>query len=141
MTPVGQNFANLGSGPVDANCGRYGLPGTSGGRSGPALVKVGCDGHCTSGLYSHQFCWRPHWEQDLNLGPHPDQVDYAGSGRLALARAIRGAPVRALLSFSIRGEMVAAMCYPNPREVTANGVLELLTAAYEGWEPRSKVLQ
>lgn len=31
---------------------------------------------------------------------------------------------------------VAAESYPNPREVTANGVLGLLTAAYEGWEPR-----
>jgi maleylacetate reductase len=27
--------------------------------------------------------------------------------------------------------------YANPREITANGVLGLLTAAYEGWEPRS----
>ncbi|MEV6196941.1 maleylacetate reductase [Streptomyces sp. NPDC051920] len=36
--------------------------------------------------------------------------------------------------------MVAAESYPNPREVTANGVLGLLTAAYEGWEPRSAVL-
>ncbi|MGW2787748.1 hypothetical protein ACWC3X_42330 [Streptomyces populi] len=36
---------------------------------------------------------------------------------------------------------VAAESYPNPREVTANGVLGLLTAAYEGWEPRSEVLQ
>ncbi|WSW79353.1 iron-containing alcohol dehydrogenase [Streptomyces sp. NBC_00996] len=27
--------------------------------------------------------------------------------------------------------------YPNPREVTAHGVLGLLTAAYEGWEPRT----
>ncbi|MFD8738332.1 maleylacetate reductase [Streptomyces sp. NPDC059618] len=35
--------------------------------------------------------------------------------------------------------MVAAESYPNPREVTANGVLGLLTAAYEGWEPRSEV--
>jgi maleylacetate reductase len=33
---------------------------------------------------------------------------------------------------------VAAESYPNPREVTANGVLGLLTAAYEGWEPRSE---
>ncbi|MHA5048917.1 maleylacetate reductase [Streptomyces sp. SD15] len=31
---------------------------------------------------------------------------------------------------------VAGQAYPNPREVTANGVLGLLTAAYEGWEPR-----
>ncbi|MEU9287670.1 maleylacetate reductase [Streptomyces sp. NPDC048275] len=30
----------------------------------------------------------------------------------------------------------AGQAYPNPREVTANGVLGLLTAAYEGWEPR-----
>ena len=33
----------------------------------------------------------------------------------------------------------AAESYPNPREVTANGVLGLLTAAFEGWEPRSEV--
>ncbi|MFF3612081.1 maleylacetate reductase [Streptomyces sp. NPDC002580] len=33
-------------------------------------------------------------------------------------------------------EQVAAQSYPNPREVTAHGVLGLLTAAYEGWEPR-----
>jgi maleylacetate reductase len=33
---------------------------------------------------------------------------------------------------------VAAESFPNPREVTANGVLGLLTAAYEGWEPRSE---
>ncbi|MER5467581.1 maleylacetate reductase [Streptomyces sp. NPDC002685] len=33
----------------------------------------------------------------------------------------------------------AAESYPNPREVTAHGVLGLLTAAYEGWEPRSEV--
>ncbi|MEU8789505.1 maleylacetate reductase [Streptomyces sp. NPDC048643] len=32
---------------------------------------------------------------------------------------------------------VAAESYPNPREVTAHGVLGLLTAAYEGWEPRA----
>ncbi|MFF4402846.1 hypothetical protein [Streptomyces sp. NPDC001480] len=37
--------------------------------------------------------------------------------------------------------MVAAESYPNPREVTANGVLGLLTSAYEGREPRSEVLQ
>jgi maleylacetate reductase len=33
--------------------------------------------------------------------------------------------------------LAAAEPYPNPREVTAHGVLGLLTAAYEGWEPRS----
>ncbi|MGW0968135.1 maleylacetate reductase [Streptomyces sp. NPDC002516] len=34
---------------------------------------------------------------------------------------------------------VAAEPFSNPREVTASGVLGLLTAAYEGWEPRSGV--
>jgi maleylacetate reductase len=36
-------------------------------------------------------------------------------------------------------EQVAAQSYPNPREVTAHGVLGLLTAAFEGWEPRSGI--
>jgi len=40
---------------------------------------------------------------------------------------------------AVAAAQVAATAYPNPREVTASGVLGLLTAAYEGWEPRSQV--
>jgi len=35
---------------------------------------------------------------------------------------------------AIAARQAAVESYPNPREVTANGVLGLLTAAYEGWE-------
>ncbi|MGD1219035.1 MULTISPECIES: maleylacetate reductase [Streptomyces] len=39
---------------------------------------------------------------------------------------------------TVAAAQTAAQSYPNPREVTANGVLGLLTAAYEGWDPRSE---
>jgi maleylacetate reductase len=37
---------------------------------------------------------------------------------------------------AVAAAQATAQAYPNPREVTAHGVLGLLTAAYEGWEPR-----
>ncbi|WP_028798849.1 maleylacetate reductase [Streptomyces sp. 142MFCol3.1] len=39
---------------------------------------------------------------------------------------------------TVAAAQTAAQTYPNPREVTASGVLGLLTAAYEGWDPRSE---
>ncbi|MFJ2827887.1 maleylacetate reductase [Streptomyces sp. NPDC087263] len=38
---------------------------------------------------------------------------------------------------AVAAAQATTTAYPNPREVTASGVLGLLTAAYEGWEPRS----
>ncbi|MER6443050.1 MULTISPECIES: maleylacetate reductase [unclassified Streptomyces] len=37
---------------------------------------------------------------------------------------------------AVAAAQAAGQAPPNPREVTAHGVLGLLTAAYEGWEPR-----
>ncbi|MFD9324454.1 maleylacetate reductase [Streptomyces sp. NPDC060065] len=42
---------------------------------------------------------------------------------------------------AVAAAQATAAAYPNPREVTASGVLGLLTAAYEGWEPRSDAVR
>lgn len=124
-----------------------------------------CLGATTMGLH-HKFCHvlggtfgLPHAETHTVVLPYvlAYNASAAPQAITALSRALNtddvpralrelagslGAPgTLAELGLKERDLPVAAArtaeeSYPNPREVTANAVLGLLTAAYEGWAPR-----
>ncbi|MFD5625981.1 maleylacetate reductase [Streptomyces sp. NPDC127072] len=125
-----------------------------------------CLGATTMGLH-HKLCHvlggtfgLPHAETHTVILPYAlaYNASAAPEAMAALSRALGtedapralrdlagglGAP-RSLAELGLRkadltlaATQATATAYPNPREVTVSGVLGLLTAAYEGWEPRS----